>query len=585
MKTDVPINRTPGFGGTPKLPKSPVDAVTFLLMDTPQNTPVSTPGSDFFSDEVQDLSGSSPEKSTDAQSEHRRRPKTFSKFRAESMSDEPGIESGIELGLSPSSSGYGKTVNLQELISNFRAASVSDETGIESGIELGLSASSSGYGKTENLNDLIISDELAAIPKEILTTEDVQRTAPVDIQHPKGVQRRRRRKKPSSSFSERFFDYYTLKDDLLGEGSSAKVQTCIDNCTGKEFAVKILEKQFNSRVKVFKEIEIFHNCQGHENIIQLIRYFEENDYFYIVFEKGHGGPLLDHIQKRKSFSEAEASMVIKDIANALKFLHHKGIAHRDLKPENILCFSQDQVCPVKICDFDLGSRVLVGKNSPCSTPELQSPVGSAEFMAPEIVIGFQGEDTHYDKRCDLWSLGVVMYIVLCGYPPFYGRCGSDCGWNRGEVCDACQEMLFDCITNGVYEYPDREWAGISEEAKDLINHLLVKEATQRYSAEMVLIHPWIFGGGPPTPLKTPSVIRRNNSVKELAAFTNSANAMKRRYLHSVYSSGTRPRTVTEESLSRGSATTSSPDLSLRPVDESTIYRRRLANLSSKSLES
>lgn len=144
-----------------------------------------------------------------------------------------------------------------------------------------------------------------------------------------------------------------------------------------------------------------------------------------------------------------------------------GIAHRDLKPENILCEHPNQVSgaggrpspraraagrapaltapappqvsPVKICDFDLGSGIkLNGDCSPISTPELLTPCGSAEYMAPEVVEAFSEEASIYDKRCDLWSLGVILYILLSGYPPFVGHCGSDCGWDRGEACPACQ---------------------------------------------------------------------------------------------------------------------------------------------------
>lgn len=157
-------------------------------------------------------------------------------------------------------------------------------------------------------------------------------------------------------------------------------------------------------------------------------------------------------------------------------------------------------------------------------------------MAPEVVEAFIGEASTYDKRCDLWSLGVIMYILLCGYPPFYGCCGSDCGWERGEFCQSCQDQLFTCIQDGTYDFPDREWAFISEEAKDLIRHLLVKDASQRYTANMVLNHRWVSHGGPRTLLETPRVIRRNNSAKDLAAFAESANAMKRLVLrHQAYS--------------------------------------------------
>ena len=197
-------------------------------------------------------------------------------------------------------------------------------------------------------------------------------------------------------------------------------------------------------------METFHHCQGHPNIIQLIEFFEEEDRFYLVFEKILGGPLLSHIQRRVHFTEHEASMVMRDLAQGLQFLHKKGIAHRDLKPENILCVYPDRLTPVKICDFDLGSGIKFNSNlnSPISTPELLTPVGSAEFMAPEVVDAFVGQATSYDKRCDLWSLGIVMYILLCGYPPFYGNCGSGCGWERGEACQSCQDLLFTSIQEG-----------------------------------------------------------------------------------------------------------------------------------------
>lgn len=407
-------------------------------------------------------------------------------------------------------------------------------------------------------------------------------------------QRRTRKKKRYESISaNKFEDLYTITNEVLGAGSYGSVRTCFNNITGEEFAVKIIEKCIgHSRGRVFNEIEMYHISQGQPNILQLVEYFEEEDRFFMVFEKMLGGPLLSHLERKGHFTEYEASLVIRDIATALNFLHKRGIAHRDLKPENILCEHYDKVVPVKICDFDLASglkevrelRNKIGSASSApanfyqgvgpsdfhdfqpfnldvggadsgihlgrsdedfsvTTPELLTPVGSVEFMAPEVVESLVGvEANSYDKRCDLWSLGVIMYMLLCGYPPFYGNCGSGCGWERGEACRDCQDMLFTCIQEGRYEFPDREWATLSAESKDLIKHLLVLEAHERFSAEQVLDHPWLSTQADSGPggaaLATPDLLRRNNSTKDLTEFAEIAVAHNRLVLqHMAFSEG------------------------------------------------
>uniref|UniRef100_A0A7N5JSP1 non-specific serine/threonine protein kinase n=1 Tax=Ailuropoda melanoleuca TaxID=9646 RepID=A0A7N5JSP1_AILME len=385
-------------------------------------------------------------------------------------------------------------------------------------------------------------------------------------------------------------DVYQLQEDVLGEGAHARVQTCVNLITNQEYAVKIIEKQpGHIRSRVFREVEMLYQCQGHRNVLELIEFFEEEDRFYLVFEKMRGGSILSHIHQRRHFNELEASVVVQDVASALDFLHNKGIAHRDLKPENILCEHPNQVSPVKICDFDLGSGIkLNGDCSPISTPELLTPCGSAEYMAPEVVEAFSEEASIYDKRCDLWSLGVILYILLSGYPPFVGHCGSDCGWDRGEACPACQDsagpalwgytgfldpramrescwesgschgerrgsslaasappelgcqsarlrqralstwnMLFESIQEGKYEFPEKDWAHISFAAKDLISKLLVRDAKQRLSAAQVLQHPWVQGCAPENTLPTPMVLQRNSCAKELTSFAAEAIAVNR----------------------------------------------------------
>merc|ERR1719436_1853897 len=314
-------------------------------------------------------------------------------------------------------------------------------------------------------------------------TEILDRDAAIAVQREAARRGRKKKKRTASSTSlasNTFQELYRLTGEKLGQGAYASVQTCVNIYTEVEYAVKIIEKvPTHSRARVFKEIDLFHHCQGHKNIVNLIEYFEESDRFYLVFEKVSGGQLLDHIQRRKFFTEQEAKAIVRDVASALEFLHSKGIAHRDLKPENVLCVYPDSLTPVKLCDFDLGSGIKFHSGGGSdTTPLLLTPVGSAEFMAPEIVEAFiedNERDLKYDKRCDLWSLGVMLYILLCGYPPFSGHCGVECGWNQGQSCDDCQANLFNNIQDGRFEFHPSEWSHISSGAKDLISKLLIKE--------------------------------------------------------------------------------------------------------------
>jgi len=348
-------------------------------------------------------------------------------------------------------------------------------------------------------------------------------------------QMRRRKKKKRSTKTQMgttFIDLYKLTGEILGEGSEGRVETCKNVFTGIEYAVKIIEKRPGTynRSKVLKEIEIYHLCRGQKNIIQLIEFFEEADHFYLIFEKLNGGPLLRHIQQRICFTEEEASRIIKDLAEAISHLHHQGVAHRDIKPDNVLCMDQTTPCPVKLCDFDLCSSVSVE----VSTPELLTPVGSLEYMAPEVVEAFMVDDYNdneeelsYNKKCDMWSLGIIMYILLCGYAPFSGNCGIDCGWERGEPCMECQEMLFASIKGGKVIFPVQHWDKVSSEAKDLILHLLVRDSSDRFDADLVLTHPWILNGGSTNVLKTPTNLKRQSCLKDLEDFANRAIAVNK----------------------------------------------------------
>ncbi|CAB4056148.1 MKNK [Lepeophtheirus salmonis] len=270
-----------------------------------------------------------------------------------------------------------------------------------------------------------------------------------------------------------FTENYVLTETLLGSGSYGEVRICKSrsdnqNEEGKEFAVKIVKESsvFFSRVRVLREIETFYICREHENIIQFLHFYEEPLGFYLCLRK----------------LRAEASQIVLELAKALSFLHQKGIAHRDLKAENVLCVRVDSPCPVKL-------EVL----------ETFSPTEETtdEFSWPT-----------YDKKCDLWSLGKP-------------------GWDEGEACSDCQRNLKSSIRKGVVDFSETNWTKVSSNAVDLVSKLLIKDPVQRLSAQDLLIHPWITGQGSNNSLITPSILRRNSSLKDLTTFTSTANTLRR----------------------------------------------------------
>ena len=168
------------------------------------------------------------------------------------------------------------------------------------------------------------------------------------------AKRTKKKRKQRISLPTSFHDLYKMTGEELGEGSYGRVETCVNLLTGVEYAVKIIQKTPGTfiRSKLLKEIEVFHICRGHPNIIQLVEYFEEEEIFYLVFEKINGGSLLNHIQRRTFFSERETREIIFEQAKAIQHLHDKGIAHRDIKPENVLCLNSNSPFPLKLCDLD-----------------------------------------------------------------------------------------------------------------------------------------------------------------------------------------------------------------------------------------
>eukprot|EP00002_Diphylleia_rotans_P031033 TRINITY_DN6425_c0_g1_i3.p1 TRINITY_DN6425_c0_g1~~TRINITY_DN6425_c0_g1_i3.p1 ORF type:complete len:347 (-),score=91.87 TRINITY_DN6425_c0_g1_i3:285-1325(-) len=279
-------------------------------------------------------------------------------------------------------------------------------------------------------------------------------------------------------------DTYELLEKL-GSGTFATVRMARDRKTGKLWAIKIIDKKAAKAdlEMMEREVDIMQRVH-HTNIIYMHEIYDTDTKLYLVLELVTGGELFDRIVKRGSYTEKDASDVIRKIVSALAYLHKEGIVHRDLKPENLLYSDETDQAEIKLADFGL-SRIMNGESL------LKTACGTPGYVAPEVLKG-QG----YGASVDMWSVGVILYILLCGFPPFY---------------DDNVQVLFQHIMAGNFTYPEPWWDDITESAKDLINHLLVVDPAQRYSAAQALEHPWLKG-------ETTSVTQLQSTLDSMKTF-------------------------------------------------------------------
>jgi len=255
--------------------------------------------------------------------------------------------------------------------------------------------------------------------------------------------------------------------EIIGRGGFSTVHEVTRKSDGSKYAVKIVEKtMLQEDIKLLRrEIEIMKQVD-HLNILKLIEIYENDDSVFIVMELVDGSELFDRIVDKGYYSEKSTVHVVKQILNAVKYLHQQGIAHRDLKPENLLCSGEGVNEVVKIADFGL-SKIFEGEKG----EELQTSCGTPGYVAPEVLMS-----EAYDKSVDMWGVGIITYILLAGYPPFYADNDT---------------QLFEKIMNADYDFDDECWDDVSDLAKDFIKHLLVKNPEDRFSAEQALEHAWI----------------------------------------------------------------------------------------------
>ena len=253
----------------------------------------------------------------------------------------------------------------------------------------------------------------------------------------------------------------------LGKGGYGKVFQVKNKSTNKLYACKKLSKLNIKNVKKFQnEIEVLMKMD-HPNIVKLYEVFESDNSLYLIMEECYGGELFDRILHRintnNMYTEREACLLMKQIIGAIEYCHNNGITHRDLKPENLLYLKEgsEEDNPLKIADFGLSQSFNLKKM-------LTSKVGTSYYVPPEILAG------NYTEKCDIWSAGIILYILLSGEPPFNGP--ND-------------ETIFARIKTYKYEFPEQKWSKISVEAKDLLSKMLIQE-DKRLSASQVLQHPW-----------------------------------------------------------------------------------------------
>ncbi|XP_037114927.1 calcium/calmodulin-dependent protein kinase (CaM kinase) II beta 1 isoform X14 [Syngnathus acus] len=264
----------------------------------------------------------------------------------------------------------------------------------------------------------------------------------------------------------RFTDEYQLYEEL-GKGAFSVVRRCVKLCTGQEHAAKIINtKKLSARdhQKLEREARICRLLK-HPNIVRLHDSISEEGFHYLLFDLVTGGELFEDIVAREYYSEADASHCIQQILEAVLHCHQMGVVHRDLKPENLLLASKCKNAAVKLADFGLAIEVQGEQQAWFGF------AGTPGYLSPEVL-----RKEAYGKPVDIWACGVILYILLVGYPPFW---------------DEDQHKLYQQIKAGAYDFPSPEWDTVTPEAKNLINQMLTINPARRITAQEALKHPWV----------------------------------------------------------------------------------------------
>uniref|UniRef100_A0A8P4KMJ5 calcium/calmodulin-dependent protein kinase n=1 Tax=Dicentrarchus labrax TaxID=13489 RepID=A0A8P4KMJ5_DICLA len=267
--------------------------------------------------------------------------------------------------------------------------------------------------------------------------------------------------------STRFTDEYQLYEEL-GKGAFSVVRRCVKKSTGQEYAAKIINtKKLSARGKcshcpLCRSVLL---SRSHMNLLRLHDSISEEGFHYLVFDLVTGGELFEDIVAREYYSEADASHCINQILESVSHIHQHDIVHRDLKPENLLLASKMKGAAVKLADFGLAIEVQGDQQAWFGF------AGTPGYLSPEVL-----RKDPYGKPVDIWACGVILYILLVGYPPFW---------------DEDQHKLYQQIKAGAYDFPSPEWDTVTPEAKNLINQMLTINPAKRITADQAIKHPWV----------------------------------------------------------------------------------------------
>lgn len=292
--------------------------------------------------------------------------------------------------------------------------------------------------------------------------------------------------------------YYNL-GRKLGHGQYGTTFLCVEKKTGKEYACKSIAKRklltMDDVDDVRREIEIMHHLSGDPNVISIKGAYEDSVAVHVVMELCGGGELFDRIAERGHYSEKKAACLTRTIVGVIEACHSLGVMHRDLKPENFLLVNGDEDSPMKTIDFGLSVFFKPGEI-------FTDVVGSPYYVAPEVLC------KHYGPEADVWSAGVVLYILLCGVPPFWGE---------------TEQEIFEEVLRGDINFSSDPWPKISNSAKDLVKKMLARDPKRRLTAHQVLCHPWVQDKGvaPDKPLDSAVLTRLTqfsamNKLKKMA---------------------------------------------------------------------